>query len=132
MAVSIGSKLALKRGQRSSFIENLQVVTVKHAPFKAGGITCVTFEEVPGVFSLAQFREVGQKRPETVPNGGCAEGAVSPDFDGVLDAMGGLADVIAEEAERMVGGIVDAYERTQRKQPKIRQRVAPRGKRRRK
>ena len=36
MAVSIGSKLALKRGQRSSFIENLQVVTVKHAPFKQG------------------------------------------------------------------------------------------------
>ena len=94
MAVSIGSKLALKRGQRSSFIENLQVVTVKHAPFKAGGITCVTFEEVPGVFNLAQFREVGQKRPETVPNGECAEGAVSPDFDGVLDAMGGLADVM--------------------------------------
>ena len=58
MAVSIGSKLALKRGQRSSFIENLQVVTVKHAPFKAGGITCVTFEEVPGVFSLADRKSV--------------------------------------------------------------------------
>lgn len=130
MAVSIGSKMRLKDGATCCGIEKVQVVTVNRAPFDVNGHACVTFEELPGTFLLADFREVGKNDPGLAVFGESPEACVSPELAVAVrdlrDALAPLRDSLEREIVRIGNAIArsrEALRLTQKR--KTRQRVAP-------
>ena len=114
MAVSIGSKMRLKDGATCCGIEKVQVVTVNRAPSDVNGHACVTFEERPGTFLLADFREVGKNDPGLAVFGESPEACVSPELAVAVrdlrDALAPLRDSLEREIVRIGNAIAKSRE----------------------